>query len=341
MELLSKHYGNRDNNFNLLRLVGASLVIFGHSYALFKGDFVNAYIPGHIGVQIFFVISGFLVAQSFFRRPYFIEYLVARILRIFPGLIVALIFSVLLGAMVSKLSLGEYFRNPLVWDYFYQNSILNIRWELPGVFLNNSFPKVVNGSLWTLPIEFKLYIILMFFGIAGVLNSSRAIGNVCAALLIIAHTNKMVTYGLTGGDRNVDDVVFCFLLGVLFFTNRDSIFISLRLAIACLFAAALSIKYEFYSFLIVQFCIAYLVIVFAYNKKIQINAFKKFDYSYGLYIYAFPIQQALAEFGVIKNFEVYVIASFALTLPFAMVSWVYIEKPALRLRDVIQKFMIP
>ncbi|MFZ4285095.1 acyltransferase family protein [Variovorax sp. HJSM1_2] len=344
MNPLGHYCGNRNNNFNLLRLIAASLVIFGHSYATLgpQGvpDFIQAHMKfvsaGHIGVQIFFVISGFLVAQSFVNRPHIVEFLTARILRIFPGLLVALIFTVLLGALVTTIPVSDYFRDPRTYDYLSQNFLLNIRWELPGVFQKNSFPNVVNGSLWTLPIEFKLYLILMIFGVAGALKF-RAITNVCAMLLVYFHLQKTATYNLTGGDINVDDVVFCFLIGVLFYANREKIIISIRIAIGLILLTAFSIHYDYYTFFTLQACIAYLVFIFAYHEKLQVNIFRHADYSYGLYIYAFPLQQALAQTGKFNNFELYVTACFAVTLPFAIGSWVFIEKPALRLRDLVRK----
>jgi peptidoglycan/LPS O-acetylase OafA/YrhL len=122
MKRLSDCCVDRNNNFNLLRLIG-----------------------------------GFLVSQSFVNRPHVVEFLVARVLRIFPGLVVALVFTVLLGAWVTTLPLRDYVSDPRVHDYFPHNAVLDLRWGLPGVFLDSLFPQVVSGSLWTLPKEFALY----------------------------------------------------------------------------------------------------------------------------------------------------------------------------------------
>ena len=345
MKPLSTYCVDRNNNFNLLRLIGATLVIFGHSYTTFgpQGihDYINAINAGELGVQIFFVISGFLVAQSFANKPHSIEFLGARVLRIFPGLLVALLFTVLLGSFMTTLPFSEYFNSPKVWDYFSNNAMLSVRFELPGVFENNSFPKVVNGSLWTLPKEFSLYIILMAVGAAGGL-SSRAVTNVVCMLFVFMHLQQTATWHLTLGIAHVDGAVFCFMIGVLFYANRVRILISLRLAVVVLLLTVLSVKYNYYTFLTVQVCIAYLVFVVAYHEKLQLPIFRHADYSYGLYIYAFPLQQALAQLDVTKNFSLYILLCFIVILPFAMFSWHFIEKPSLRLKGIFHKvFPLP
>lgn len=346
---LSAYCIDRNNNFNLLRLIGASLVIFGHSYATFgpqgTRDFINVHIPiinaSELGVQIFFVISGFLVAQSFVNRPHIIEFSIARVLRIFPGLLVALLLTVLLGAFMTTLPFAEYVSNPIVWDYFLNNGMLQVRWELPGVFENNSFPKIVNGSLWTLPKEFSLYIILLVVGTAGGL-SSRAIINLVCALVVFMHLQQTGTYYLTNGITHVDDAIFCFMLGVLFYANREHILISFRLTAVLLLLTTLSVKYDYYTFVTVQVCIAYLVFIIAYHEKLQLPIFRHADYSYGLYIYAFPLQQTLAELNITKHFSLYILLCFAVILPFAIFSWHVIEKPSLRLKDSVRKlFPLP
>ena len=349
MKPLSGYCVDRNNNFNLLRLIGASLVIFGHSYATFgpqgTRDFINLHIPiinaGDLGVQIFFVISGFLVAQSFVNRPHIIEFAIARVLRIFPGLLVALLLTVLLGAFMTTLPFSEYVSNPIVWDYFLSNGMLHTCFELPGVFENNSYPKIVNGSLWTLPKEFSLYIILLVVGAAGGL-SSRAIINLVCALVVFMHLQQTGTYYLTQGITRVDDAIFCFMIGVLFYANREHILISFRLTAVVLLLTALSVKYDYYTFVTVQVCIAYLVFIIAYHEKLQLPIFRYADYSYGLYIYAFPLQQALAELNITTHFSLYILLCFAVILPFAIFSWHVIEKPSLRLKDSVRKlFPLP
>lgn len=340
MKRLGDCCGNSDNNFDLLRLMGAALVIFGHSYALMgpeiRKDVLEQYLhvtsTHHLGVQIFFVISGFLVTRSFVNTPKLLRFLFARALRIFPALCVLLICSVLLGAVLSDLSLDDYIYHPMVWEYFSRNVLLDSRWTLPGVFQHGTFPGVVNGSIWTLPVEFKLYFILSVLGILGVLRGRPWLANICGAALITVHLNQAGTYALTGGDQSVDDLLLCFLLGALLFINRRHIVISWRIGAMVLLATVLSVQHDLYPVATVQSCIAYWVLLLAYRHPLQWSWFGDFDLSYGLYLYAFPIQQTLAQLKVTDNLAVYILASFLFTLPFALASWLYIEKPALRLK---------
>jgi peptidoglycan/LPS O-acetylase OafA/YrhL len=147
---------------------------------------------------------------------------------------------------------------------------------------------------------------------------------------------------LTHGIAHVDGVVFCFMIGVLFYANRERILISLRLAVVLLLLTVVSVKYNYYTFITVQVCIAYLVFILAYHEKLQLPIFRHADYSYGLYIYAFPLQQALAELDVTKNFSLYILLCFLVILPFAIFSWHIVEKPSLRLKESVCKlFQFP
>ena len=107
--VLSEYTNNRDNNFNLIRFIAASLVLYTHSYALVIGTGDAEPLRNSIGmtwgsiaVDVFFVISGFLIASSFFERNNIVAFVWARILRIYPALIVAIIFCVLIINIASK-----------------------------------------------------------------------------------------------------------------------------------------------------------------------------------------------------------------------------------------------
>ncbi len=149
------------HGFDYLRLFAAALVVFGHAHALTAqpGPGFAANGVQTIGLKIFFVLSGYLVSVSWLSDPHIPRFLMRRILRIFPALIVVVAVSALvLGPLLTTLSWWEYFKHPTTWLYF-SNVLLNIRYSLPGVFSANTYPHAINGSLWSLPVEFVMYIV--------------------------------------------------------------------------------------------------------------------------------------------------------------------------------------
>lgn len=177
-----------DNNLNVLRLIGATLVLYGHSYVflgLREPIFLSWIALGPLGVFIFFTISGYLIAASWDHDPHLLRFLARRALRIFPALAVCVALSVLvLGPVLTTLPLTDYFSNEHTWGYF-RNIFLYISYYLPGVFENNRVANAVNGSLWTLPIEF-----IMYFAVAvvGIIRGNRW------AFAALALMSALVTY---------------------------------------------------------------------------------------------------------------------------------------------------
>jgi len=157
------------NNFHFVRLAAASLVVFAHSYGLLAQP-----VPTWFGIRIsafavyvFFVVSGYLICESWNRDASAYRYLLRRLLRILPGLIVVVTLSALvLGPLLTERSLGEYFHDPQFAQYFW-NIALAPSFNLSGVFLHNPLNAAVNGSVWTLPAEFAMYLLLPLYGTAA------------------------------------------------------------------------------------------------------------------------------------------------------------------------------
>ena len=155
------------NNLTALRWFAACLVLYGHAF-VFLGlpePLFLQWVPlGPLGVYIFFAISGYLVAQSWQRDPSVPRFLAKRALRIFPGLLVCTLLSVfVLGPWLTTLDMATYWRNEHTRGYF-TNMALYMTYHLPGVFAQNRLPHAVNGSLWSLPIEFFMYLLLALLG---------------------------------------------------------------------------------------------------------------------------------------------------------------------------------
>jgi peptidoglycan/LPS O-acetylase OafA/YrhL len=171
----------KGGNFDAIRLIAASGVIFGHSFLFFGNPsdrlFQFANTLSVCAVEIFFIISGYLVTQSFERSGDWLRFVLARSLRIFPGLVACILFSaVVLGPTFTKLPLSEYFANPTVLYFIVYNSFLSVKSFpfLPEVAFHNNVGTIINGSLWSLPWEYACYGIVLTFGVLRRLNGWTA-----------------------------------------------------------------------------------------------------------------------------------------------------------------------
>jgi len=166
----------RLNNFDFLRLSAAILVVFSHCYPLAGRsaeepilNFLGYETGGGVAVAVFFTISGYLISASWLKGRSPLDYLIKRVMRIFPGLLVAVLLSILLGAFLTPLKLRDYLSHELTLNYL-SNIWLHIHYHLPQIFAENPHPHAINGSLWTLPIEFFLYIVVLLLGICTTLS---------------------------------------------------------------------------------------------------------------------------------------------------------------------------
>lgn len=339
----------RDNNFNLMRFLAASVVLFTHSFALALGSSEAEPLKlslgmtlGSMAVDLFFVSSGFLIAASFFSGKGLVYFVSARVLRIYPALIVATVFTVFgLGLIFTELSKGAYLTDTQTYRFLIKNSILikGVEFELPGVFLHTPYEKAVNGSLWTLPYEVKMYSYLALVGLVviGLKANFPRFPRAKVTLLglaVLGFAANLVNHFRPFHDPFLSHLFAMFFAGAAFYAWRDRVVLSTKLAFVLLtviVAAALIHREVFF----VLYCAAlpYLVLYLAYVPKGKIRGFNRFgDYSYGLYIYAFPVQQAIAASMPGIGVPLMVILSFAITFVLAWASWHLVEKRFLSLK---------
>jgi peptidoglycan/LPS O-acetylase OafA/YrhL len=346
---------DRRNNFDQLRLLGAILVIYGHSYVLL-GRAVPTFAANTVstlGVKIFFCISGYLIAVSWLRDPHLLRFLARRSLRIFPALIViTLLSSFVLGPALTNMPLSRYFSE--VGTYSYLNNIrLYITYHLPGVFegtsprLNTASPippaelAVVNGSLWSLPVEFVMYLILpALISFARLLNCTWAF-----AALTVAFTGA--AFSLT--TLWPQDRWLVYATNVWSVLQLGSYFV----LSACIAVYRLDLKLNAYVAFMGLFALSFfepgpivkeglLICVLPYVILYYGTGFAPFtrflrgpDLSYGIFLYGFPVQQILIQFF---GTHLSPWRLFAATLPFATacawLSWHLIEARALMRKPV-------
>ncbi len=341
------------NNFDFMRFVGASLVILSHAYLLlgFKEPLVaGGVVIGGFGVFIFFIISGFLVARSWESHPRATAFLGKRLLRIFPGLIVVTLLSVfILGPIFTHLSLIDYLRSPGTLNYFSNLSLLSYAPSpLPGVAFGSAQPFIVNASLWTLKYEMLAYIMLAIFAYGGLFRRKRRMITDFAVLLLIvlvASSLFKLIPAITFYDLVPAWIIRFggfFAAGVLFYLHRAKIPYSWKLALAGV-VIYLPLRFTplepYVGLLVLPYIILYLGLLPTKHLK---NFARHGDYSYGIYIFGYPVQQAiLSTYLHIHNPHKFAVLSFVLAIPFGVASWFLIEKPALSHKKRLSKVRYP
>ena len=184
----------RDNAMDLVRLGAALLVIVSHAFEFsgvpHEGEPFMALTGGQLtfgrlGVAVFFILSGYLITESFLRAENRASFLAARICRIYPLLFVVVIVSVfVVGPLLSTLSLGDYFSDQKTWAYLVNLTLFNKFDELPGVFENNPYGAVFNAPLWTLKFEIMCYTVCFLLGVAGLLRERFLVPLTAGAIIL-------------------------------------------------------------------------------------------------------------------------------------------------------------
>jgi len=348
--LLSDVSSDRDNNFNLIRFIAASMVIFYHAYPLTGtlGGPLNQFglSLGHVAVDIFFVTSGFLITGSLMVRENMLAFIVARILRIYPALIVAVLFCVfVVGLYFTTQPTASYLSNPGVYQFIKNNVLLiagPLYWYLPGVFESNVYKGAVNGSLWTLPFELYMYALLAFLGAFAFISPRMISRKTFTFLIVVIAAVSMFAYLLNQVMHYTDsyDFIFTSRFTAMFFAGgtlyllRDRVLLSNRLFFACLITLTFFSSHPQIIMVLYSLMVAYLVIYLAYVPSGWIRQFNRLgDYSYGVYIYAFPVQQMVAATIVGVGVTTMIAIAWPVTLILAMLSWHIIEKPMLGKKD--------
>jgi peptidoglycan/LPS O-acetylase OafA/YrhL len=334
------------NHFTLVRWVLASSVIFSHGFDLTLGasgsdplkPFLGLAVSG-LGVDGFFIVSGFLVAMSLTRSRTAAGFIWARVLRIFPGLIVSLLLTVIiLGIFFSNQTAAQFFTNPQTLLYIIKNIIpLQNAYDLPGVFANVPFANTVNGSLWTIRFEIYCYAILLFISLIGVWRSNFGLSIFAAVVFsfhIFAELFPIIEdRGFFGNMISSMQRLFpCFLIGMVLYRTRDRLILSWWVALALIAIWVVCAQTPLVH-LTRSLALGYILLCSAFltaGAKAPLAGLP--DYSYGIYIYAFPVQQALIAAGVATTALTNIVAGFLVTLALAALSWHLVEKPGLALK---------
>ena len=338
------------NAIGFLRFFFAVLVIFSHSYPL--GGFgteilTRAHMPdtfGGFAVAGFFVLSGMLIAQSWTRSHSLGRFLWHRVLRIFPGYWVCLLVTVLgfapLVMYLERGSLHGYWSSPVnsPLDYLRHDALLTLKqMSIANLLENNPAKYTFDGSLWTLAYEFLCYLGVAVLGIAGLLQSRLRIGRVLVlvglAVCIAVSVHPEWATQPSPFDAWLFRLAAFFLAGVAFHQWKEHIVLRADLGIAALVLTVVAAALGAYRY-VAPLSFGYFVLWLAAALPIK-DFDKRGDFSYGVYIYAYPVQQVLALVGWQRHgVVVFFLTALALTLPLAVASFYLVERPCMRWKNV-------
>ncbi|MCE7653964.1 acyltransferase family protein [Vibrio fluvialis] len=324
---------NKENNFNFIRIFAAIMVIYGHSNAIvFDGgvDFVTRYLEwgftGGIAVDMFFVISGFLVTASVSKGNIF-YYFKSRLFRIYP----ALIFWVAVTSFViAPIFSNDSYNFGSSIKYFLDLAFTSkMNYFIDGVFYGNK-DKAINGSLWSIILEVRLYVVVAIVYMLGVL-ANISLFNLAFFLSFVMFffSPEYVPFAASPTDIHVSAL---FLIGSFYWVNRNVILISPFIAL--LLFAFVSLAFSLGKFEIAyMFAMPYFLFCVAYMDGLAI--FRRVgDYSYGIYLVGWPVQQVVVSMSPSISVEKHQILSIVISFALAIFSWHFIEKPCLNFKKI-------
>ncbi|OAF13602.1 hypothetical protein AYJ54_43535 [Bradyrhizobium centrolobii] len=334
--------------FDALRLLLSVWVFTIHAMFICDGtDAAEAFATNPIHgllikpvLPMFFIVSGYLVTGSAIRTKSVSIFLLFRVLRIAPALIVEISLSALiLGPWLTERTLSEYFSDPQFSRYFL-NIVGNVQFLLPGLFVQNPVPGTVNLNLWTLKPEFFCYLFISCMIVTKAIFSR----NLCTlvALLTISLT---VLYILQGGQLYnfvaVADwkiLIVAFVVGCWAFHWNDRLVMSGGRAMIAFLVAGAAIMYP--SLIVLGLLALTYIVIYIGTRRIWLpSLLRDGDYSYGIYLFGFPLQQTLVYFlpPEYRHGLAILLVGLPLTLAFAVFSWKFVEQPASKLKARIKR----
>lgn len=330
----------RDNNLNLVRAVAATAVLVSHAVPIALGPSATEPLYhavgkslGTLSVFIFFAISGYLITASFERSSSRCSFLLARGLRLFPGLFVNLVLvALVLGPLVTTLPVLAYLGDSAPYLFIARNmALFPLVFELPGVFQEQPFRAVV-GSIWTLRHEVMCYAGVFIAGLFGAWHSRQR-----AAIVLGLYALAWILFAIADPDvtrmfKPLHELSLAFAIGTAFYIWRDRLPLNL-VGVAVLLGMTVLLRGTGAYVPALILTLSYATFWVGYVPGGWLRLYNRLgDYSYGIYVYAFPLQGlAVYLFGPQSPLE-NVLYSLPMTLVCSVLSWHLVEKPAMALK---------
>ncbi|TDO19009.1 acyltransferase family protein [Pedobacter duraquae] len=333
---LGEHVNSKNNNLDFMRFLAAMLVVFSHSYqvtGIIKQEPLTIFSKGYLflgtfSVIVFFIISGLLIAKSYDYSRSLKSYVMARILRIYPAFVIAIIVTVfVIGPIVTNIPLQSYLTNVNTYEYLYNIFCLKISYHIKGVFESNPL-HVINGCLWSLPFELSCYWLV---GLIGEVKNKRIYAAFGLFLLLL------VVYYFIGYSawKNIALFTFYFFCGAGYYKFRNKIVLNNYIAFALLIILLTLLYFnvgKHIKDIYIGLALPYILFSFAYIKSIFNNFSKNGDFSYGIYIYGWLVQQAIVQYFPKANHWSNFLFSAGIVLLIAFCSWHLVEKKFLKFK---------
>ncbi|PHR62353.1 MAG: hypothetical protein COA47_04615 [Robiginitomaculum sp.] len=331
------------NLFTPLRMILALGVLLGHSYVVHLGRTVPEPLHlfnltlSYISVNGFFILSGLLITRSIDRNSDLIRFFTARFLRLYPAMVVmTLLAAFVIGPMVSALPMAAYFADPMVWRYVCDVLTFgNTSGGPPQIFAQNPFDGEWSASLWTLRYEAMAYAGTALLAVLGLNRSKTAMLAVFVAVTGFFVAVRLFPQILPDPLVHLSRFGMTYLLGALLYVYRDQIKLSWVIgAVTVILAATFGWFGSQASFeILLNFVLAAGLLLIGFAKlPFAAKLSRMPDFSYGVYIWQWPIMQALWYFEIARSPLVTMALAIPASIAVGALSWYLLEKPALALK---------
>lgn len=325
----------RGNNFDAIRLIAALLVLVSHQW-FFLGErqpIIAGHTLGELAVMMFFIISGYLVAESWYRDPHLVRFLLRRALRLWPALAVATCVIALASAAITSETARAYFAGALP-GFVGHNLQLRVVYTLPGVFTDAPGAlAAVNGSWWTIPVEARCYLWLALLGLIGLRRRWLSLLALAAAAALYVRT--LPGHADADAGHNLKYLYVGFFMTGLSVRQFRAEILKHRALGATAGIALLAIAFAARSHdLAAWVVLGPATLAFGTQGTPWVRSAGRFgDLSYGIYVYAYFVQQLSVRIWPGRLFPIAtLLVATSVTVALAWCSWHAVEAPALLLK---------
>lgn len=320
-------------NLHFIKFIAAIAVMFFHAFSIATGDSSEeciVYITngelnfGMLAVSIFFLVGGFFIAKSIQRLKTGKAYFKARMRKILPPLVFVNFLVMIMGAFFSKYTIKQYFGMVETWKYML-NSIFILVHNLPGVFVNNVYSQTVNGSLWTLPVEVFCYIACFIIYRLGFMSRKKF--KITLPIVLVFFCGIYYMGNNIQIIRSLIRPCMLFYIGMFFWIYRDKILLEKKWAIISFVCLCISIYFRATNVGMILF-FPYIVFVLCFEiKQVSELVGSLGNYSYGIYLWGFPVQQAITQkMGGAMNPYLNFILALPIVMILARITYLFTEK---------------